>query len=248
MKALAVIVLLVACSSNSGDPGNGGAPDAPAGSADAFEFHDAPPNVPMNLMLSGKTSEQGLSGTSVTANVAIAAFKVSDDSMIAQTTSDAQGNYTLTIQTTGAPIDGYLKATKSGYVDIYLYPNRAWQANDATGDINMMTPGNKDLLNNFASGGQMAGKGMVGLAVYDAQGHAVSGATITAMPSGSTVRYTGSNGLPSSSAMSTSADGVAFLFNAPENVTVTATKAGMTFHAHVVKARADKFTTTSVAP
>ena len=44
------------------------------------------------------------------------------------------------------------------------------------------------------------------------------------------------------------ADGVAFLFNVPGAVTVTATKAGMTFRAHLVTARADKFTTTTVAP
>lgn len=249
MKALASIVFLVACSSSGGGGGGGGDnPDAAAPGVDAKVFLDAPANVPAMLTLSGVTSERGLSGTSNTAGVTLTAYRTSDDMMLATATSDAQGKYTLHVTTGGAAVDAYLKASKSGYVDIYLYPAQPYFADDPDGAINMMTPSNKDLLNNFASGGQQAGKGMVGLAVFDAQGNPVSGATISGMPAGGTVRYNGSNGLPSGTATTTSSDGVAFLFNAPENVTVTANKAGMAFHAHLIKARADKFTTTSIAP
>lgn len=248
MKALAAVVFLVACSSNGGGGGGGLEADAAVTGPDAKVFLDAPANVPAMLTLSGTTSERGLSGTSNTAGVTITAYRVSDDMVLATATSDAQGTYALHVTTGGAAVDAYLKASKSGYVDIYLYPAQPYFADDTDGAINMMTPSNKDLLNNFASGGQQAGKGMVGLAVFDAQGNPVSGATISGTPAGGTVRYNGSNGLPSGSATSTSADGVAFLFNAPETVTVTASKAGMAFHAHVIKARADKFTTTSIAP
>ena len=249
MKALALILMVVGCSSNGGGGGGGALePDAQLAGPDAKVFLDAPANVPAMITLSGKTSERGLSGTSNTAGVTLTVHRVSDDMMLASATSNAQGQYTLQVATNGAAVDAYLKASKAGYVDIYLYPAQPWFADDTDGEINMLTPGNKDLLNNFASGGQQAGKGMVGLAVFDAQGNPVSGATISGMPAGGTVRYNGSNGLPSSSAMMTSSDGVAFLFNAPENVTVTASKAGMTFRAHLIRARADKFTTTSIAP
>lgn len=41
----------------------------------------------------------------------------------------------------------------------------------------------------------------------------------------------------------------AFMFNVPPgDATITATKSGVSFHAHLVKARADKFTTTSITP
>ena len=50
------------------------------------------------------------------------------------------------------------------------------------GSINMLTPGNRDILNNFASGGQMAGKGMIGLAIIDANGMPVAGATVSSTP------------------------------------------------------------------
>ena len=244
MKALTLVLFLVACGG-----GGDGSPDGNGPTADAKEFHDAPPVVPAMISLSGETSERGLSGTTMVAAVTLGAYKNSDEGTpVAMATSDAQGKYTLTVPTGGLPFDGFIKATKSGYVDIYLYPSSTWIADFTDGSINMLTPGNKDLLNNFASGGQTAGKGMVGLAVLDASGNPVAGATISATPSGGTVRYTGSNGLPSSSATMTSADGVAFVFNAPETVTVTAAKSGHSFHAHAVKAHADKFTTTSIAP
>ena len=251
MKALSLIVFVVACSSN-GMPGGGGSNadvDASVNTPDAKVFLDAPANVPAMVTLSGVTSERGLSGTSNTANVTLAVYRTNNDATpVAMATSDAQGKYSLSVATNGAPIDGYIKATKSGYVDIYLYPAQPWFANDTDGSINMMTPGNRDILNNFAGGNQMAGKGMIGMAVFDSAGNPVAGATVSSMPASGSAKYNGSNGIPSSSATMTSADGVAFLFNVPENVTVTATKAGMTFHAHAVKARPDKFTTTSVAP
>lgn len=250
MKALALIVFVVACSS-SGEPGGGSNADVDASvnTPDAKEFLDAPSNVPAMLTLSGVTSERGLSGSSNTAGVSLAVFRTNNDATpLAMATSDAQGKYTLSVTTGGMAIDGYIKASKSGYVDIYLYPAQPWFANDTDGSINMMTPGNKDLLNNFAGGNQMAGKGMIGMAVFDSAGNPVAGATVSSMPASGSAKYNGSNGIPSSSATSTSADGVAFLFNVPENVTVTATKAGMTFRAHPVKARPDKFTTTSIAP
>jgi hypothetical protein len=247
MKAISIVVFLVACSGSGS--GGGDTPDGATPNADAQVFLDAPPNVPSMITFIGKTTEQGLSGTSNVAGVTLAVFQTSNETTpVAMATSDAQGNYSIAVTTNGAPLDGFLKATKSGYVDIYLYPDHLWTANDADGSINMLTPGNKDLLNNFASGGQMAGKGMIGLAIIDANGMPVAGATVASTPAAGAARYTGSNGYPSGSATSTSADGVAFLFNVPENVTITATKAGMTFHAHAVKARADKFTTTSISP
>jgi hypothetical protein len=95
----------------------------------------------------------------------------------------------------------------------------------------------------------MAGKGLIGLAVLDANGMPVAGATISSSPAAGAYRYTGSNGYPSGSATTTSADGVAFMFSVPSGpITVSASKSGMTFHSHVVEARGDKFTTTAIAP
>jgi hypothetical protein len=45
----------------------------------------------------------------------------------------------------------------------------------------------------------------------------------------------------------TGADGVAYIFSVPAGkVTVSAAKAGSTFHAHAITARADQVTTTVI--
>lgn len=249
MKAPALILFLVACGGGgggemTGDDGVDPTPDAPE------MVMDAPPsNIPAMIMIKGKTDERGISGTTNVAQVTLAVYKVTDEATpIATGTSDAQGNYTLMIPTGGMPIDGYIKATKASYLDIYLYPPAAWVADDMDAGINMMTPGNRDLLDSFASGGQMASKGMVGLAVFDSAGMPVAGATFTSAPAAGATKYMGGSGLPDANATKTAADGVGFLFNTEEMVTVSASKSGMTFHPHVIKARPGTFTTTSIAP
>lgn len=247
MKARALILFLVACNGGGGGAtgdDEGPAPDAP------LVVMDAPPsNIPAMVMLKGTTTETGLSGTSAVANVVLGVYKVSDETTaIATVTSDAQGNYTMMVPTGGVPLDAFVKATKPSYLDIYLYPPAAYVADDLDGDINMMTPGNRDLLDNFANGDQEANMGMVGLAVFDANGMPVTGAKIVSTPQAGATRYMGGSGLPDANADMTSSEGVGFLFNAQETITVTATKSGMTFHPHVIKARPGTFTTTSVGP
>jgi hypothetical protein len=250
MKAPALVLFLVAC-------GGGGemASDVDGGTTTVDApppepVKDAPPsNIPAMVTIKGKTTERGLSGTTNVAQVVVAIYKVTDEATpIGMTTSDAMGNYTLTVPTGGVPIDGYIKATKASYLDLYLYPPAAWVADDMDAGINMMTPGNRDLLNSFASGNQMANKGMVGIAVFDASGMPVSGATFTSAPAAGATKYMGGSGLPDANATMTSAEGVGFLFNTDETVLVSAHKNGMTFHAHTIKARPGTFTTTSVAP
>lgn len=252
MKAPALILFLVACSGGGGggmmtgdDTGGDDAPpvDAPESTI------DAPTSAPQMVMLKGKTTERGLSGESNVAQVKLEVFKVTDESAaIATTMSDAQGNYTLMVPTGGMPVDGYVKATKTGYMDVYLYPPNVWAADDMDGGINMMTQSNLDLLSNFASGNQMANKGIVGLAVFDGNGMGVAGAKFTSAPMAGATKYLGGSGLPDANATMTSSEGVGFLFNTDEMVVVGASKTGMAFHSHTVKARPGTFTTTSVAP
>lgn len=247
MRAIYVWIFVAACGGGSG--GNASDVDA-SDNADAKEFLDAPPMVPPMIAIGGTTSERGLGGETIVTGVTMTAHKSSDENTaLATATSDAQGKYTLNVATNGMPLDGFLKATKSGYIDIYMYPSAPFIENSMDASVNMLTPSNKDFLNNLASGGQTAGKGMIGLQIRDASGQPVAGATVSSMPASGAYRYTNSSGLPSSSVMSTSADGVAFMFNVPSGpITVMASKSGMTFQAHVVLARADKFTTTSIEP
>ena len=248
MKAPALILFLAACGGTGANVEGDDTvtPDAPTGGM----VMDAPPaSVPAMITIRGTTTERGLSGTSNVGQVVIGVYKVSDEATpIATAMSDASGNFTLTVPTDSAPLDGYVKATKASYLDLYLYPPGPWIADDMDAGINMMTPGNRDLLNSFASGGQMPNKGMVGIAVFDASGMPVAGATFTSTPAAGATKYMGGSGLPDANATMTSTEGVGFLFNTEETIVVGASKSGMTFHAHTVKARPGTFTTTSVAP
>jgi hypothetical protein len=246
---MCLLVGLVACS-NSNDGMNMGG-DASMGGLDGPKvFMDAPPNVPPMITISGKTTERGLSGTTNVAGVTIAVYNVANESTpLTMTTTNAQGDFTLMITTNSMPVDGYLLATKGGYVDLYMYGTGPFIENFTDANLNMITPGHKDFLSSLAGGNQMAGKGLIGLQVRDASGNPVAGATVSSSPASGAYKYNGANGLPDSAATMTSSDGVAFMFNVPSGpITVTAAKSGLTFHPHVVKAPADKMTTTSVTP
>jgi hypothetical protein len=229
---------------------NMGDSDASVGGMDAKVWNDAPPNVPQMITIAGKTTERGLGGETNVANVMLAVYASSNETTpLAMATTNATGDFSMTLMTNGMPIDGYLLAKKGGYVDLYMYGTGPFTEDFTDANLNMITPGNKDFLSSLAGGMQMAGKGLIGLQVRDAQGNPVAGATVSSSPASGAYKYTGSNGLPDSNATSTSADGVAFMFNVPSGpIQVTASKSGITFHPHTVKAPADKMTTTSVTP
>lgn len=266
MKRALFTLLLAACSAKSGGTSvdaptqqqtdaPAGTIDAPAQTVDAPAEIDAPqmtvdaPNGTQTITISGTTTERGLSGTTNVQGVAIDAFRVTDENTsIAQATSSAQGAYAIMIPTGGQPLDGYMRATKASYMDIFLYPPGPFTDSASGIEINMITPQTFGFLGQLAGVQQQAGKGFIALAVVDAAGNPVQGATVSTNPAG-TVRYMGANGTPSSTATSTSAEGVAFVFNvAAGPVTVSAAKTGTTFVSHDIKARADKFTQTLVTP
>src|SRR5688500_10917957 len=108
MKAHLCVLLVAACNSGTDmNPMNADAGDDPG--VDAKVFMDAPPVGSINL--SGKTTERGLAGESVVSGVMMAAYtRANDSTPIAMATSNAQGDYTLTVNV--VPLDGFLKATK----------------------------------------------------------------------------------------------------------------------------------------
>jgi hypothetical protein len=245
----AMLVVVAACSANGGgDPANG----VDGGTtSDGKVFMDAPANVPTMITFAGTAAERG-SGSSSTpiAGLTVGVYKTSDESTpVGTATTDAQGTYSITVTTNGAPFDGFVKGSKSGYVDSYDYSDGPLIGNVAA-DLNMITPSNFSLLSTFAGGNQQSSKGLIVLAVLDSSMNPISGAKVSSNPASGTYRYNGSSGIPDQNAMSTGADGAAFMFNVPstQSVTVAATKTGMTFKAHAVKAHAGAFTLTFVRP
>jgi hypothetical protein len=219
---------------------------------DAFVPRDAPATATVEVTVSGRATEQTVNGSGALAAVTIQAFRNADETTpIATTTTDGFGDYSLVIQTNGEAIDGFLKATKAGFKETYLYPPYPLTADFDQAIVIMVTPQSFDALSTLAQGNQQEGNGLVGCIVTDGS-TPVAGATVSSSPAATAYRYNDTAGttvFPSSQATSTHSDGVAYMFNLPPGpVTVSAMKTGLTFRSHALKVRADQLTTTVIVP
>jgi hypothetical protein len=224
---------LVAC---GGGGGGGTQTDAPSGST---------------IKISGTAVEVSAAGSKPLLGVAVGAFAATNESTpVATAMTDANGNYTLMVPSTGGALDGFLKATKDTYMDTYLYSPAPLAADFDKAAIKMVTPSTFSLLAGPAlcNGMQDMAKGTIAVLVQDAAGMTVGGATIASTPAATKYCFNGTNGLPSGSAMMTAMDGIGYMFNVTGDATVSATKAGITFKSHGVKARANTLTTTLIQP
>ncbi len=253
MVGLVCLWLASGCGNDGKDKGGTDASVNPG--PDAKQFLDAPPTETVEITVSGQATERTSQGSTAAQGVLIEAFRNSDESTpIAMTTTDAQGNYSLTIQTNGESIDGFLKATKNGFVTTYLYPPYPLMMDFANASVLMITPATYDALCNLAQAmcARGDGVGLIGLVVTDGT-NPVAGATVSSNPAANPpARYNAMVGtlvLPSTSATSTYTDGIAYLFNLPPGqVTVSASKTGQAFASHAAKAWADQLTTTVIVP
>jgi hypothetical protein len=248
-------LLLVACGGGSSgttktdgspvDMGSGGSGvDA---SVDAKVYMDAHISVPAMITISGIATQQAQSGSMPAADVLIGAYRSSNPSTaVATATSDAQGKFMMTITTNGAPLDGYLKATKNGNVDTYLYPPAPLVADFTNASVNELDTGTFSLLTLI---GQAQDQPLIAALVTDAAAAPVAGASVSSTPAAHKTGYSGSGNppLPDTTATSTKGDGRAYLFGMPVgSATVSATKTGVTFKTHSVGVFAGSFTTTVI--
>jgi hypothetical protein len=201
------------------------------------------------ITISGTAEQVSTSGSAAASGVAIAAYQSSaPTTVIAMTTSDGSGNYSLTIPTGGSALDGFLKATMSGNVDTYLYTPGPI-ASDFTGvPIEELNTSTYNLLAQTLGGGK-ATQGTIALEVLQSlslTSTPIAGATVSSVPAATKTGYT-SGALPSTTATATAADGRAYLFGLdPGSVTVSVTKTGDTFPSVTVGVFAESLTTTFI--
>jgi hypothetical protein len=248
MKAQLALILIAAC--GGGSTSNPDAPkstiDAP-GAIDAKIFMDAPPVVNNNITVSGIASASGQTTSTPLAGVVVGFYKTGNDTAIATMTTTATGAYTFSIPTNGMVVDGYLKATKSGYADNFLYPAAPLQADFPMADSNLVTTSDFSGLTILT--GQMSTNGFIAATVLDATGTAVMGAKVTSTPASGSYAYSDSNGIPTSTT-GTNTDGRAFFINVPPGapVAISATKTGTAFKSHSLTGHPNALTTTIIIP
>ncbi len=231
MKALWLVPGLLCVAAACGDDGGGMTMTAPE-----------------MITITGTATARSGTSTSMAAGVMITAYRNGSDAVVAMTTTDASGNYSLVIETGGQALDGYLKGTLATYMDSYLYPPAIVDADLDGASMNMITPGTLDLLaNTLCAANQTTATGTVAVIILDAAEMPVAGAVAASSPAATKVCYN-SGGFPSRNATMTDDDGVAYMFNVTGEATVSATKSGSTFTSHGVNARAGTFTTTLIQP
>jgi hypothetical protein len=244
----ALLVLVAACGGDSKTTPDGPPPPPVDTAVDS-------PGGGGTITITGTAVERTAAGMSMVSGATIGAYQNGNDATpVVMTTSMADGTFSLSVPASGGPLDGYLKATKAGLKDTYLYSPAPISASTVA-PVNMISPTTLGLLValSIGQGNQQAGKGLIALVVVDgatATSTPVAGAAVSSTPAASAVVYNGANGLPAPAQGSTGADGTAFLFNVASDaaVTVSASKTGSTFKSHSLKAWPDQFTTTLITP
>jgi hypothetical protein len=236
LPVAALAVALAACGSDSSGPAAG------------FEClgQALPTTAPALVNVTGMVTANVLSPNPVP-HAFVYGFRTGDTTHLAGDTTDTPGRFSLAISTGGLPVNGYLAISDSGHhIDTYAYPAVPLAA-DITQNVLMVSTSEFSLLAASAEIMPTAGAGFVGVVVRNCAGTPIAGAMVSSSPAG-TVRYN-AGGVPSASAVSTAADGVAYIANvAAGNVTVQATASGHTLRQHVVNARADAITLTEIHP
>jgi hypothetical protein len=238
MRTSALVYLFVAaCGGGGGSNPDAKTPDAPPGGK---TFH-----------ISGIATQQAaVGGGSPAKDVVVAAFATANENTaVAMATSDATGAYMITVNSPTMTLDGFLKATKTGNVDTYLYPPAPLTMDFMNASVNELDTNLFAFLNDPANNqcNNAAGQALIVLEVFDAAMMPVAGVAVTSTPAAPRTGYTGAGGLPDFAGTGTAADGRAFLCQLPAGaVTVTGTKAGVTFKTTSLKTHAGAFTTTIV--
>jgi hypothetical protein len=245
MRTLAIVLLLAACGGSNSGNGNIDATK----SADAKVFMDAPPNVSQMITISGTALSSDNNSSTPLAGATVKLLNTSDDSVLGMTTTAADGKYSFTVQTNGQVVDAYILATADTFQPAAAFPAAPFQADTSTADSNLVKAGNYSALAGFTGQKEcsMDASTCLGFAVVeilDANNMPVEGAKASSTPAG---MYHYMSGILPTGTDSTDSSGTAFYSNlTPGMVTISATKTGVVFKSHAIKALKDTFTSTVI--
>ena len=234
------------------------APDAAnatdaAPSASAFDCAgQAPPDTVTAppIVIAGTLAEATTNGVvALTQSAHVAALNYSDDSVI------REGDFVQTFSITDpaastTPLDAYIKAEVTGYLDAYVFPpGPIAQSLDNTPIIMLSNTvfGFISLLTGIAT---QAGTGTFTIAIVDCEGASVPGAVVSISPSVGTLKYADASGLPGMADFDSTQDaGIVYAFNLPPGeYTVSASVGAVDLRDNTVKAFGDSISTIVVAP
>jgi hypothetical protein len=171
---------------------------------------------------------------------------------ISSTISDANGRFSITMNTNGTPVTNVnLMASAIGRINTYYFPSRPLTHDfEITPGLQVISSSESSLLALGANFTFTPGDGQILLSINDCIGgpqNGLSGATLTSSPPGSVRYFMGVQ--PNPPATATDGGGVVLMANLPPGkVTLTATVGALTLPPRTVTAVADAFTLTEIQP
>jgi len=222
-------LVLAACGSKNNPSG----PSGPYSCIGAALPTTAPASITVTGTITGNvTSPSPLAGAAVTG------FQTGNATKLDSATTNASGNFSLTIATGGSPVDGYVRVSKAGYIDTYGYPPAPLAASGSQSAV-LITTSERNLIASAFGVTQTAGNGVMAVVVEDCNAMPVTGATLSVKQGGSEVGAVYASG----------SAGAFYVFNVPPgDVVVGASVGGNVLRAHTVLVRADVVTLTGVTP
>jgi len=244
-----VVVMAMGCGDGDKVAVDAPIPDAPP---DAFGMLDCagqplPTTAPDPLTLSGTTYEITSLGAKPLAAVMLSVFVIDETTARETTTSDAQGNFSMSGPTGGVANFGYVEAAATDHTTSYSFGATAAYMNVTNSQVAIVTTGAIGQLAEFAGVTQTPGNAVIQVEAIDCAGTPLPGATFTTTPAGTIVYQ--KNGLPLGTASMTDTAGVGYVFDVPPGMVTIAAQVGtLTLRSHVVIAFADAPTFTAIQP
>jgi hypothetical protein len=262
-----LLILAVACGGDDDDEGEGGGAadaaasiDASGGVADAAGQPDAmpadlsclgnplPTEAVNPVTVSGSVFTVDAGGQSPVEGAVVQIRRSNNDRVLdsnGPTGTPADGTFSLTANTRGAPLDAYLRATADGFVTTRLYPPFPFSADTAGVPLPIFNP----VILEFLAPDQDPANGLLFVIVVDCSGNPIQGATVSSTPEAGQILYASNTGVPDESATSTGSTGLVYLINVPAGpVTVSASAMGEALLDNDVMSVAGEVTTTVVLP
>lgn len=227
------------------------APDAMPSALDCAG--DALPTTVANppIVIAGPIQEATLNGVgTLAASTHVSANNYSDDTVIVEDDFTG-GTFTVTDPNASTtPLNAYVKATVSGYLDTYIFPGAPIAESIPNAPLIMLSDSIFGLIGLLTGITTIQGTGTLTAAVLDCNNDPISGAVVTITPNVGTIKYADAMGLPGSADFpSTQGAGVVYIFNVPPGeYTISSSVGGTDLRDNTVKSFADSISTIQVIP
>lgn len=214
-------------------------PDSALPDAPSYDFScagtTAPTSAPAMISINGMTQQLGMSGPQPLADVTVDLFAVGTPTALSHVTSDANGAFSASVPSGGAPLNAYLRGSAPMYRTTLTFPDAPFTAAQVSVPVLMVSQQIFDLLTTQVADVDQddANNGAMFITIVDCAGTPIDGANLSVAKSGAQVGEQFDLGK-----LAPQAAGSFFVFNVPDGeVEISAELGTHTLRSHRVTSR-----------